>query len=67
MQHLNNIELLQAIEWLKECADCGIWIDMDADGIDDLSDAEIERAVMRNFDGGIESFKAACIGSFLVA
>ena len=60
--HANVIA--EAREWLNDCADCGIWSDMeagdfDADAEDALSDAEIETTVDRHYDGGILGFVAA--------
>ena len=52
-------------DWLNDCADCGIWADMehgdfDADADIALTDREIVQAVQRHYDGGVTAFHQAC-------
>lgn len=57
LKTLNRKEIQSARWWLEDCADCGIFKDLDPEDVDDLSDKEIIQAVARFYDGGIEGFK----------
>jgi hypothetical protein len=54
---LIEAELDEARDWLKCCH----WEDLrfnDADNvIDDLSDIQVERAIARHYEGGIQAFR----------
>lgn len=50
--NLTAKEIFEARAWLKDCD----WPDIDEEGIDDLSDGEVVRAVARHFEGGISGF-----------
>lgn len=56
---LSQEQLKYAREWIAECADAGVFRDLEACDVDDLTDAEIERAIERHFGGGLEAFKEA--------
>ena len=46
-------EVLQAMrEWASEC----LWVDIDQDDIDELSDEQILRGVKRHYGGGVTQF-----------
>lgn len=50
---LANEPLIKAArDWLKDC----VWRDIDEDGIDEASNAEVLAAVERHYDGGLAQF-----------
>ena len=51
-------EIAYATEWLMDIQH--IFSNLDEDDIRDMFDFEIEFAVKRYFDGGVESFKESC-------
>ncbi len=61
MNVLNNNELKQAREWIKDCA--GIFLDIQGDSdVDALDDKQVIDGIRRHFSGGIEAFKQSCVG-----
>lgn len=60
---MNNLELTQqelklARDWIKDC----YWDDIEDDqDVDELPDEQIERAIKKFYDGGINNFKKDCI------
>ena len=52
-------ELKEARDWIIECVDC--WNDLDAEDIEELTNNQVEKAIEKFFDGGIEEFKRCLV------
>ncbi|AFZ61228.1 peptide ABC transporter substrate-binding protein [Anabaena cylindrica FACHB-243] len=50
---LSQEELKLARDWIKDCG----WGDIEDEDVDDLTDKQVEKAVQKFYDGGINSFK----------
>lgn len=57
MNKLTSNEIKEARDWLKDLG----FSDIEDFEIDELSDSQIEKAISRLWDGGIECFKSVTI------
>lgn len=60
-RRLTEAQLTEAREWLKDIA--YTFRDLEADQVNELTDAEVERAIARHYDGGLTEFQRSCAPS----
>ena len=56
---LNQSELEEARDWIKDCL--GSWRDLETEeDVDDLSDSQVIKGINKNYCGGLKAFKESC-------